>query len=532
MEQVNSKLLTEAGFFKKDPKTKQPILDDNGEKIPDAHEIEVAKDQVMLVNWPAPSKYYRLIMESWKTSVEESYFWLLNYLRYDLGYSIVHKVTDLFSSSEQSSFFGLGQQRVGLQQDKVSSFLAIIGKMTKELFQLVREMRILDERLSFYKSSEKRKKEIYAVKDTTPESRGWESAEITLKGFWVDLVEQGTKNPASVYGMAREVQFTTLPDLFFSIHPFDEEMVDRAVDSPDMERAFNRKVREVLKRKLRTYLAWKKQTYKELLDKRGFTLRYTYQHVNIIKLYMSYVKPYLKNIERMQLDEDARNSPDLIAAFESSMVEIEILGQFLPKGNKSIWSVFDLHFMYRTKPSLNYNAEGYNRGPIHEGEIQITYRTYAWTQKEINAYLKMRSKEDFYLLKVIDKNLDFVLMELGDDLFRYLDEAEDIMMTKYKDSGYVPYSEMLGVPSRKKEAKSEDKPKASSSNPFSALLSGFSELAGAFSSGGKDKAVKKAPPPPDPFKIKAENDAANSDSSGKSWLAYKNFKKGHKLIAW
>ena len=49
------------------------------------------------------------------------------------------------------------------------------------------------------------------------DSKSRESAEITLKGIWVDMVEQGAKNPASVYGMAREVQFTTLPDLFFSI---------------------------------------------------------------------------------------------------------------------------------------------------------------------------------------------------------------------------------------------------------------------------------------------------------------------------
>ncbi|MFT4297742.1 MAG: hypothetical protein ACMXX5_00970 [Candidatus Woesearchaeota archaeon] len=495
-------------------------------------ELEVGKDQIMLVNWPAPSKCYRLIQESWKHSIEESYFWVLNYYRQDLGFTTIYKITDVFTASEQSSFFGSGQQRLGVQQDKVSSFLAIIGKMTKELFQLVREMRIIDERLSFYYDSEKRNKNIFAVKDTKAESRNWESAEITLKGYWVDLVEQGSKNPASVYGMAREVQFTTLPDLFFSVHPFDENMVDQAVDSPDFLKAFNRKVREVLKRKLRTYLTWKKQTKRELLDKRAFTLRYMYQHVHIIKLYMNYVKPYLKNIQRLQMDEQKASSPDLVGAFEGSVIEVEIMGQFLPLENKKYWSVMNSHFLFRTKPSLNYHAEGYQRGPIHEGYVEITHRTYTWTQEQIDNYRKMRDKEDFLLLRIIDKNLDFAMSELGDEFFRYLEEAEKMMGDKYGDEEYVPFSDIMGI-KKKNESKDSENKKEKSANPFASLVGGFKELGSAFS-GNKPESSKKPEKKEkeNPVQKKTEQGNAESDSSNKSWLVYKNYKKAHKMIAW
>lgn len=503
-----------------------PLLKEYGFK---PHELEVAKDQLMLVNWPEPKKCYRLIQESWKHSIEEGYFWLLNYLRADIGYTTVYKVTDVFSASEQSSFFGVGQQRIGMQQDKVSNFLAIIGKMTKELFQLVRELRIIDERLSFYFDSVKRNPNVFAVKDTGADSKAWESAEITLKGYWVDLVEQGSKNPASVYGMAREVQFTTLPDLFFSIHPFDENKVDDAIESEDFKKAFNRKVREVLKRKLRTYLVWKKNTQKELIDKRRFTLRYMYQHVHIIKLYMTYVKPYLKQIQRLQLDDNMATSPDLVAAFEGSMIEVELLAQFLPMENKKYWNVYSMHFQFRTKPSLNYQAEGYNRGPIHEGQVEITHRIYVWTQKQIDAYRKMRDKEDFLLLKIIDKNLDFAMAALGDDLFRYLSEAEDMMREKYNDKGYVPFNEIIGTDPIKKE----DAPKKSN-NPFTSLAGGFRDLGNAFS-GNKGK--KKDKKDDDEIKIDSvqenlEKKRAEDDASLKSWLAYKNYKKAHEMIAW
>ena len=74
----------------------------------------------------------------------------MHYLRWFWSFVRIDKITDTFSASENSSFFGTSQQRVGLQQDKVSQYLATIGKMIKELFQLVRELRIIDERLGYY----------------------------------------------------------------------------------------------------------------------------------------------------------------------------------------------------------------------------------------------------------------------------------------------------------------------------------------------------------------------------------------------
>src|SRR3989339_1521792 len=262
--------------------------------------------------FPKPARRYRLHYEGYNISIEEPYFWVLHYLRYFGGFPRVDKITDVFAAAENSAFFGASQQRIGLQQDKVIQFLATIGKMVRELFQLVREMRILDERLSYYA-------------DSYTNSPSAESAEITLKGIWVDLVEQGAKNPASVYGMAREVQFTTLPDLFFSTNPKKQEDVDDVVEKDRGQ--FNRKVKEVLKRKLRAFLAWKEHTYEELKNRRVFTLKYLRQHYESIRMYSNWVRPYLKNIQRLQLDTEKAERPELIAAFESSMIEIEILAR-------------------------------------------------------------------------------------------------------------------------------------------------------------------------------------------------------------
>jgi len=86
-------------------------------------------------------------------SIEEPYFWILDELKQN--FQIIEKLEDSFAAAENSAFFGVTQQRLGAQQDKVSQFLATTGKMIKELFQMVRELRIIDERLQYYDEASK-----------------------------------------------------------------------------------------------------------------------------------------------------------------------------------------------------------------------------------------------------------------------------------------------------------------------------------------------------------------------------------------
>ena len=415
----------------------------------------------------------------------------MHYLRYFSGYPHIDKITDIFAAAENSAFFGASQQRIGLQQDKVSQFLATIGKMVRELFQLVRELRILDERLGYYA-------------DSYTTSRSSESAEITLKGIWVDMVEQGAKNPASVYGMAREVQFTTLPDLFFSTHPRRQEDVDDAVERE--RSAFNRKVREVLKRKLRSFLAWKEHTYEELKNRRVFTLKYLRQHYEVIRMYMAWVKPYLRNIQRLQLDQSKTETADLLVAFESSMIEVEILARKPGKVNSCVL----IHYLFRTRPEMNYSQE-YQRGPIHVGRVEIDFRAYGWTDKEIENYKKMRDQEDFQLLGIIDASVKAAMESLGDELMRYLKEAGE---------GF--------------EAKTEIKaaPKQSMISPYTSVFKGFADIFKGFKVPKEVKKAKQKPKKENALRLNITRRDARSSASGAIWTIYHHFKKHHDMLNW
>tara|TARA_Y100000310_G_scaffold22935_2_gene21906 strand:- start:10191 stop:11618 length:1428 start_codon:yes stop_codon:yes gene_type:complete len=457
----------------------------------DHEESEEFRGSWIKTGFPKPARRYRMHYEGYNISIEEPYFWTLHYLRYYGGFSRIDKITDVFAAAENSAFFGANQQKIGLQQDKVSQFLATIGKMVRELFQLVREMRILDERISYYS-------------DSFTMSPSAESAEITLKGIFVDLVEQGAKNPASVYGMAREVQFTTLPDLFFSTHPMRQEDVDETVERERGQ--FNRKVREVLKRKLRAFLAWKEHSYEEIKNRRKFTLKYLRQHFEIIRMYMTWVKPYLRNIKRLQFDQSKAETPDLIAAFESSMIEVEILA-VRPAG--PINQCILMHYLFRTRPEMNYMQEGYQRGPIHLGRIEIDFRAYAWTDKEIENYKRMRDQEDFQLLGVIDGSVKAAMEALGDELMRYLKEAGEEF-----------------------EEKKEPIKPVYSSSPFVSVFKGFAELFTSFKGNKKVKKLNKKPTQTQIFHGALAKQKAEQQVKKKMWETYHHFKKQHGMLNW
>ncbi len=468
-------------------------------------ELEESKNQYIKTGYPRPANdtkkgdyRYRLVHETFQQSIEEAYYWILDFMRYEQGYAHIEKLIDVFAASEHSAFFGVAQQRIGLQQDKVSQFLATIGKMVRELFQLVREIRVLDERLSYYY-------------DSFTTSKSSESAEITLKGTYIDMVEGGAKNPASVYGMSRELQFTTLPDLFFSTHPKTARDVDEVVDKLE----FNRKVREVLKRKLRSFLEWKEHTFNELKNRRRFTLKYLRQHYDIIKLYMTWVRPYLRNIRRLQSEEmelKKPKTPDLISAFEGSLIEIEILGKHLPENNKKYYACQLINFHYRTRPSMSYQQEGFQRGPLHVGEIKVTFRGYVWADEDVENYKKMRDEEDFELIGVIDSSVKAAMEALGEELEKYLAEAGEVN---------------IEIPTEEKHV-----PKQVTAGPFVSVFKGFGELFGSMGTEKIKKEGHKVAKKMSKIEVEGEKNRAEEFVKKTLYHCYRNFKKAHRMLSW
>jgi hypothetical protein len=454
--------------------------------------MEKSMNQFVYTGYPAVKTFEhrrRLVYETYSKPIEETYFWILQHLTEGMdGFPIAEKIIDIFTASEQSSFWGQTSTRLGVQQDKVSQYLATIGKMIKDLFQLVREVRVLNERLSYYKDSN----------DKGSKSR--DSAEITLKGIFVDMAEGGSKNPSSVFGMSSQLQFTTLPDLFFSIHPPTPEDVDEYIDKLD----FNDAVKRVLKRKLRSYMEWKKHTLDELTTRRMFTLKYMRQHYDVIHMYLNWIRPYLRNVARLQseqMEKKKMTTADLVSAFEGSLLEVEFLARKMPEGNQKYYACVLCNFVLRTRPEMSFHQEGYrHQGPVHMGRVEVIMRSYSWNDKDVQAYKNLRDAEDFEMIGKIDASVKEAMEGLGEELQKYLRDAGEKILAS--------------------EPKEEVEEKKKSSSVFSTFID------------IKPKNSKPKKKKEDPIKKAGEKKKALSDAQLAMWVTYKNYKKAHGFLAW
>ncbi len=481
-------LLSKDPAYANDPTYRSDLLKEFGFE---EEEAEIISGEYQKSGFPKSLKYCRLSWEVYDLGLEEPYFWILDYLKD--GFPIIEKVEDSFAAAENSAFFGVTQQRLGAQQDKISQFLAATGKMIKELFQMVRELRIIDERLTYYDEAEAQ-----LHKEVKLRSK---SAEITLKGLFVDLVQGGGKSAASVYGMARELEFVTLPDLFFDAPPFkDEKELDQHIKS--LEANFNKNVLRVLQRHLRQFMEWKKRTHQEHRSRKNFQLKYLKQHFDIIKMYLTWVKPYLRHVRSLSLKEKGMSSAEMVSAFEGSLLDVEILARKpIGKAQACVLATFN----YRTRAELKVQQEGYQRGPVHIGKMVVTFRAYAWSDEQLQNYKKLKEKELFDLLGDVSSSVQASMEALGQELYQYLEEAEG----KVKEE--------------KETSKKEEHKKT------------FMEMFfGDFYTSKKLKEKTKSS-----RELKKEK-AAMGEALGKAegpakfhaFNAYHLFKKAHKMVAW
>jgi len=475
--------------------------------------IELSRGQgekVVVPNFPKPDRKMKIVYQTFNQSIEEIYYWLLASLREDWGLHDVKKITDIFTASEQSAFWGQTQQRLSIQQGQVSNYLATIGKLTKELFQIVRELRILDERLKMYEESEKE----ITSKSGVSQRKISHAAEIVLKGYWVDLKDGGVKSPGSVYGLAGTLGYTVLPDLFFAAPAMRNEEVDDYVN----RLVFNDKVKDVLKRKLKSYIVWKETTMKELDARKRFTVKFLRQHYEAIQLYIDWVKPYMKNVSRLSQNMQKTESEDLIGSFEGSVTEIEVV--FSRKEGSYHRAVVVLDILFRTQPHMDFHQDGYqHKGPVHIGRSEIVMRGYAWTEEQYTAFLEAREKEKLEFISDIDSSLKAAIDALGDDLRKYLKgEGEEFREDKKKKEE-----------DEKAEKRKKFEPMLGAAEPFVALFGGFKEI---FTSMIPAVSTPKDKEKPSDWVMEKDKKKASGAMAGTLWNTYKNFKKAHRMVTW
>ncbi len=453
---------------------------------------EISDGYYEKTGYPDPKKAYRFIIETYGNPIEETYFWVLDHLKQDRGYPYIDKIVDSFSASETSSMWGNTTQRLNMQQERAGNYLRVISELIKQLFQIVRELRMVDEKLTARK----------AWKDPKT-GKTSKSADVTLKGEFVELVEGGAKDVNSVYGLAREVGYHILPDLFFNTTIHDINKIDSVVDKME----YNTRIKNVLKKKLYNFLNWKINTDKEFGARREFQLKYLYQHWETIKTYSKWIAPYLRNIKKLTMNGKYNKSADLVSAFETSVIEIEFLAR-KPMSNGANSCIL-VNFYYTTKPEMSFHTPDYqHKGPVHVGKVVVNVKAYGLSDSQIEAYKKYKEEEDLELLGLADAKIQSAIDMLGDTFREYLAECDPSYKKKEEDQ------------------KNKGIQQESALAPFLSIFSGFAEIGRSFFPAKIKKEENKTGPDLDDLK------KAAGDATKHAWLVFKVYKKSHGLLTW
>lgn len=465
----------------------------------------IAGKEIYDSNIGEPDGPYRVIMDNMQSGVEANYFWIKRFLEHRYPHGIncsggrgrIEKLKDLYLASEASSYWGNIETRRSTQIEKYSQMMQTIGGMLKSTFQMLRELRILDERIEYYDG--------YKTGD--------ETASHTLKSYWTDIVEGGHKSPLSVFGLAGQIGYATLPDLFFSINPKTKGEVDREMRKISV----NKRVKSILGKKLKQFLVWKEKTEIEIRTRKNFMLKYLRQHFNAIKLNINWLKPYLRSIKRLEFDESISRDPDLLKSLETAKSEIEIMGiryiyEYIdPKKDdfktdykfKKWKPCILIRFWFIAMPQMSFQKE-YSRGAIQTGRTIMQIEHYAATEEQIKAYKKSLEDDDIEILASLNESLN----AMKEDLDKYLEQAGETI--------------------KKDEEKKQEKPEGILS-PLKSVASGFKEI---FSLAGIKKREKgKYVFTPRGFNEKKEKAAAQAEAKFYAYVLYDIFKKTHRMMA-
>ncbi len=433
---------------------------------------------------------YKLVYDAQTNQVEPVYYWLLDFVNENFSTDVV-KLTDNFMATPGSGGFDEYGRKLGTVQEKASTYLGAINQVTKSILQLIYDLKEFELRLTHYedaKSKEVNKKE---------------AGMLALKQVWLDNVD-AKRQTGSIHQMSYQVGYTTLRELF---------MISNSVEEVKKNEFANDQVKRVLIPRIQEFLDWTIHSEKELTKRFEIEKSYLRTQVETLKLYTSWVRPYLRSAEQLRQKGFEKN-PAMVNAFSTSMFELTFMakkktGLSKPFEDKKLfrdyYSILLISMTYRGHYSQRVSQRGdmaYGFG----GRVDITFDSYALNSEELKLFEKLRDLQDRAIgLSFVQEESEKSLEQLQQDIDHFLKEG--------------------------KEEKKEQKRKGDDINPFTALFGIFSS--GMFSSSKKEKKEIKAIKDikSDDYVEKYARKAAEEFAKKLLYVTYDVYKKAHMMAS-
>jgi hypothetical protein len=392
-------------------------------------ELKKRVDEVRLIKYNNIVKKYQYEEDSFVTSLEPKYFWIIDFMKKQQFK--LEKTMETMGASVVSMFFGEMSARKQHLERRGMEIIGTVNVVVKSIINLLYDLREFDRRLKIYDE--------LIVDDKSKQ----EAADAALKRVWMDEVDI-RKGGASINSMSAQkgLEFITLRDAFMIAKGTKD------VDKMDI----NDRIKRILTGRLVEYEKWRDESDKELHQRRRIELAYLKSQVETLRLYSMWARPYLEAAQRLSFEDVSVKDPDLIQAFDQNVIKITVRGtKFfhlkdlfkrtgLPRGQSppATWSeerqeewklarlgpkvigIEEVEFTFRSKPALVSQAQ--TGGAFRQlGKLIIEFRGYAM---RLDEYEKLEKQEEWEAMKFIEGMTTESLSTMREEIDTYLSELD------------------------------------------------------------------------------------------------------------
>jgi len=229
-------------------------------------------------------------------------------------------------------------------------------------------------------------------------------------------------------------------------------------------------VKRILKPRIKEFLEWKDRSEKELEKRFEIEKSYLKSQVNSLKLYTSWLKPYLIAAEQLKMKEPGKY-PSLVKAFNTIILQLVLLGkkslnipaavtakELPPKFDRinfkrKYYSCVVIEFVFRGIPSRISQQAHY----VFGGRAEVNFKAYALNDDELELLNKKLSEESIEeSLKLIEGVTTESLEQIKEDIEYFLSEEKKPEEKEKKEGNVNPFYALIGGYNKKPEEKKEE----------------------------------------------------------------------------
>ncbi|NAZ26428.1 MAG: hypothetical protein GU343_02765 [Nanoarchaeota archaeon] len=408
----------------------------------------------------------KLILDNPNIKMEQIYFWLVDFIRDSLKMDI-NKLSDDFTSSVASSFFGEMGQRLTNVLNNARSLAELINALTRTIISILNEYKQLYSIYVLYENLLSKNSE-EAIASYTE-----------LKDRWLSYVD--SNRGAGALRNLQTSRFPSIVDLFFladlkseleklknkkligeelynALFNNQENTVPRDLNELFNNGIINRRIYNLLNSRLIDFYSWLENNKKVLYDRIILLKSYLKHELSSLLYYVEFAKPYFKFARKLLQSPD--QPVDVVNAFETAIINITLMAnqkeikvkEYSEKEGKEIEKsyipLYEIDMKARAIPTVVGRTDSYARMYSFLGRIDIVLRAYLVEKEEYDSIIINQESEDLayitgltddYIKSMSDLILETFLYDIiknDENLLKIVAEKSNVKPEEIKNDPY------------------------------------------------------------------------------------------------